>query len=410
MGPHRSNREPPDPFGADILASRIFGNAEHALLVRLGAVSLVLSATKDVFKRYYRVFVRMKTYSAFTIAESFGSTLLVAALVLTGYGVKGAILAGIILDGIVLGAASFGVIREIGFSWPKFKNAKTLVSFGLPYVPMAFSIWVAGVSDRYFLGAFRGAEEVGIYSVSYSLGYTLAMVVFNPIFLILPSIASRLWNEGKKEEVKELFQDTLQASIFIIAPLLVLAVLFSPQIVRLLTTSEFAQGAHNLPIVAFGYGFLMISGFGEIVLSLTKKTHVLPLLFGWSAAVNTVLNIFLIPPFGATGAATATAATYLLHLIVMVIVTSPLLPLAYHPQSLVKIVAASAAAFFLVFPWRPAALWQIAAASVAAFAVYVSATVILKLPTFSILRILLSAIIPHSTSPPPLEGEAEGGS
>jgi len=87
-------------------------------------------------------------------------------------------------------------------------------------------------------------------------------------------------------------------------------VLFAGEIVHVLMPSRFYGAVPYIAPVLAGYLFLGLYYFASAPFFYYKKTVIVPFLTGSAAAINLVLNLRLIPVFGAIAAAWVTLGTY----------------------------------------------------------------------------------------------------
>ena len=76
-------------------------------------------------------------------------------------------------------------------------------------MPAAYAMWALNVSDRVFLIRYRTLQEIGVYSLAYSLGYLSINLFFNPIWMMYPPAATKFWEELQKVKGKAKVEDYL---------------------------------------------------------------------------------------------------------------------------------------------------------------------------------------------------------
>ena len=161
--------------------------------------------------------------------------------------------------------------------------------------------------DRIMLGIFGVASEVGIYSMSGFIGHEIDFFqrMFNSIFA--PMIAD-LYNQGKRLEMISIFQTVSKWTLLLTLPVF-FAFIFLGDAILSLFGREFLAGWATLMVLSLGN--LINVGVGPVgyMLIMTGRPG-LELLNSWiSGIMNIALNLWLIPRYGALGAAFATAIT-----------------------------------------------------------------------------------------------------
>jgi O-antigen/teichoic acid export membrane protein len=178
--------------------------------------------------------------------------------------------------------------------------------FGLPLVPTALFLWTTNFSDRLFLVKLADTEEVGLYSVGVRIAS--AMVLLLTAFrLAWPAFAFSIEDE---REARRTYAYVLTYLVLVTTWVATALTLLSPWIVDWLAAPDFATastvvGPLAFAAVAFGAYIVVAIGVGR-----ARRTQFNWVVTGAAAAVNVVLNLVLIPPYGMMGAAVATIAAY----------------------------------------------------------------------------------------------------
>lgn len=238
-----------------------------------------------------------------------GATVL-AVVVLDG-GVMGWLAAIIGANALTLALAAVIVPyrRPRPFEWRYTKDA---LSLGLPMVPHYMSHWGLQVADRLVLATVVSATAVGVYSLAANMAI--------PAMVILTSVTQGFYpaysRAGSSAEGRSELGNTVMLQIAIVAVVTLSGALLAPVAVDLLTPPSYAGAAELAAWIVLGYGFLGLYGIPMTLSSLTLGTTK----GVWKVTVSaTVINIamvaYLVPEFGLTAAAVASAVGYGLLLI-----------------------------------------------------------------------------------------------
>jgi len=199
---------------------------------------------------------------------------------------------------------------------PKAHDVKLWVGVALPIL-MAESFYLLLThADLLMLQQFRSPEDVAVY---YAAVKTLALVAFI-YFSIAATTAHRVAayhaagdRAGLETFMRKAIALTFWPSVAATAVLLALGKpilsLFGPQ---------FTEGYHLMFILAVGLLARAAIGPMERFLNVIGKQGVNALIYGGAFAVNIVLCIVLIPPFGAAGAAIAISTALIVETIALV--------------------------------------------------------------------------------------------
>ena len=296
---------------ADSFAITILKDISAAPLIKIASVVILLQALDLASLEFFRAFGRMKKYSGLMLLQTVAEVGFVAYFVLAGFGLFGAVISLVISRGIVLLIGASYIFKEIGFRLPKFYGLWDYLKFGLPLVPTAMLGWITSSSDRYLIGFFSSSQMVGIYSAAYNIGMMIGFFGA-PLQIILFPTISKLYEEGKEQEMKTYLAYSLKYFLLFTIPSLFGLCILSRQILLIMTRPEFvAQGSLVLPIVAVG---ALFSGlYGAIfawILIVAKRTRLIFVLVSFSALINLFLNILFIPVYGIIAAAITTLIAY----------------------------------------------------------------------------------------------------
>ena len=300
---------------ADCFAITILKDISAAPLIKIASVVILLQALDLASLEFFRTFGRMKKYSGLMLLQTFAEVGFVAYFVLAGFGLLGAVVSLLVSRGIVLLIGASFIFKEIGFRLPRFYGLKDYLKFGLPLVPAGLVGWITSSSDRYLIGYFFSPQQVGIYSAAYNIGMMIGFFGA-PLQIILFPTISKLYEEGKNQEMKTYLAYSLKYFLLFAIPSLFGLCLLSRQILLIMTRPEFvAQGAMVLPIVAIGALFFDLYGCIFIfILIVEKRTKLIFALVSLSAMINLFLNILFIPVYGITVAAITTLIAYFILL------------------------------------------------------------------------------------------------
>jgi O-antigen/teichoic acid export membrane protein len=98
--------------------------------------------------------------------------------------------------------------------------------------------------------------------------------------------------------------------VALVGGICLLGVLFAGEIVHILMPPSYYGSVPYVAPVLVGYLMLGFYFFAAMPIFYHKKTVLLPFLTGTAAGINVLLNIWLVPRYGAIASAWVTAATY----------------------------------------------------------------------------------------------------
>ncbi len=191
---------------------------------------------------------------------------------------------------------------------------RSLLRFGIPFIPTGLASMVTQVIDRPILLALTSAATVGVYQANYKLGIFMMLFVsmfqyaWQPFFL----------KNAARPDARILFGKVLTAFLLAASVIFIVLSLFTENIVKMsifgfhLVGQDFWEGLPIVPIILLAYLFNGLYVNFMAGLQIEKKTHFMPIVTGAGALVNVAANFLLIPRFGYFGAAWATLLSYLI--------------------------------------------------------------------------------------------------
>jgi O-antigen/teichoic acid export membrane protein len=295
---------------ADFIAGAFFDGATQIVIIT--GVAVLLSSLRWVYLGVFRTFRQMKKYSISMIAGTCGEIGLIAYLILNGHGILSMVLAVVAIRAVIFLILFFLIKSQIGIKRPHFSRIKEYLGFGLPTIPGNISSWVIASSDRYVIGYFLGATSVGIYSAGYALG-SIPFMFAGVLGFVLPPTLSKLYDEGRMNEVKTHLSYSLKYSLAIAIPFVFGAAILAEPVLRLFSTPEIAsKGYLVLPLVALSSLSWCIYIVILQILVMAKKMRIVGVSWIIAALANLLLNIIVVPRVGILGAAVTTVVAYLL--------------------------------------------------------------------------------------------------
>ena len=182
-----------------------------------------------------------------------------------------------------------------------------MLAYSLPLVPDAIFVYIVGFFGQTFLAGMQSAAVSGIYSVAYRVPTLIALVA--SIFVDAWQLS--MVNDNSRQEQIRFFSNvgnTYSSIVFIIASG---GIMCAKLAMMILAVPSYFVGWMFIPLLAVGAGFNCLSSFQKSVYLLEKRTIPSFLSTAFSAVVNILLNVLLIPQYGGMGAATASMVSYI---------------------------------------------------------------------------------------------------
>jgi O-antigen/teichoic acid export membrane protein len=248
----------------------------------------------------------------------FWRSILVAALtalfvIVFAGGWRGA--AAAMLVAAVALAAAVGVPALRPWVAPRFDRADLRHAFryGVGLVPHTLGTMGIRSIDRFVVAYYAGAAANGLYWVGYQVGFVISLVA---------DAVNRAWTPWLYAKLTENSTATDRRIVRLtygyfagIAACAVLLSIVAPFVIQVALAPEFHGSEAFVWWIAVGFAFngmyAAVAGF----VFYSGRTMILSWITGASAIVSLVLNLALVPRYGAIGAAQAAAAAFFLKFV-----------------------------------------------------------------------------------------------
>lgn len=266
-----------------------------AHVVRMQERGLAFSATQILPKAFLLIFVAM--ILVFNLAPSFKLLMLMNSL---------SLVASLIL---FIWLTRETVIKSI--KAPLDKNLlKSMLAFSSPLIAGGLAYWGLTTMDRIFLKVLSGFEELGVYALSVSLAGALT---------VLSAIFSNLWHptiyKWMRQGVKvNKIQEIAEFMFIAVAFLWSMTGSFSWVLIYFLPVEYKAIQYLIIACVSMPL-FYILSETTVVGININKKTNYAMFASISAFVVNAILNYFLIPVFGASGAALASVCAFFIFFV-----------------------------------------------------------------------------------------------
>ncbi|NUC70864.1 flippase [Haloterrigena sp. SYSU A558-1] len=186
---------------------------------------------------------------------------------------------------------------------------RELLTFSVPLAVSGAMSMVLSDIDTYFLTFYSNVGSVGVYHVIYPIATILTSFLEAFAFLTIPLI-SRHHSKDDFRGMRHLYKTVVKWTVALSLPTFLVFVLEPSTVISSTFGAEYAEGGTALAVLSVGF---FIHGFaGPSLAALTSMGHNRLVMYDTIivAAVNVVLNFFLVPKYGLLGAAVATMLSY----------------------------------------------------------------------------------------------------
>lgn len=185
---------------------------------------------------------------------------------------------------------------------------KSLLFFSLPLLFTAILSLIMANIDTIMIGYYMAADNVGFYNAAFLLMHFIP-IFLQPIGDYFMVIATGLVADGSREQLRDLYGSVTKWIFIFTVPLFLTFFLFPSAVLTMLFGSSYAEAAVSLAILVSAEFINVILGPNNRLLVAFGKTKFIMISSVSACVLNIILNVFLIPKFGISGAAIATASS-----------------------------------------------------------------------------------------------------
>ncbi|MBQ7357118.1 MAG: polysaccharide biosynthesis C-terminal domain-containing protein [Clostridia bacterium] len=324
---------------------------------------VLASNIHSVCSQYVCAIGRTKLFAGQGILNT-ALTVILNIIFLAGFdmGIEGYVLSIILADTLTTVFLFFVAKLYRAFIPKKISGAlmREMIKFCLPLVPATVFWWITSVSDRYMVSYICSDAENGLYAAAYKIPTLLTYVVtiFNDAWKL--SAVS----EGESlEEKTGFYSKTFKyyiAIMFMGGGILAVSAQLSSGI---LFASSYETAWIFIPILSAATVFTALNTFMGSAYFTVKRTGMSLWTALVGAVLNIILNVIMIPRWGAMGASVATFISYFVVFVIRAVTMKSFIPFKLYPVKLVLNTAMIVAISVIMSLWG--ARWQGLAASIA---------------------------------------------
>ena len=297
-------------FEAEILIELIFEDADSVALLALFALAIPfvigmevgVGAIRGLENTIYRTYTRDLLYPGVRLV-------VLVVFLIGGAGILAAGYAYIAAAAVTFVAVHFLLNRLMPLVGEVRTHTREMLVFSIPLVISTLLSRLLTRTDTIMLGYFRPSYEVGLYSAAFPLASAMVLILSSFGFMYLP-IASRLDSENKRDEVDAIYKLTTKWIYILTFPAFLTLVVFGDDVLAATFGAEYAPASTALAILAVGFFTRAAFGRSRETISALGYTTYLLVTNVFAFVLNVGLNLFLIPRYGYTGAAVASAVSF----------------------------------------------------------------------------------------------------
>ncbi|MCB5257638.1 MAG: oligosaccharide flippase family protein [Candidatus Cloacimonadaceae bacterium] len=298
---------------ANEIANKILNFPEGIIFLKLITIITLLKVLTNIPMYNIRNREKASLFISINGAYLLLNTLLsIYFLVFRKLGVSGILYAQILSGIMELVALYYFTWDQFSFRF-SFEGLKKMLAFSIFLVPSNISSFILNYSNRYFLSAYMDLKEVGLYSLGAKLAAVIPFLFTEPVKMAFSPYIYNIIDDPQK--CKQQVADFSRIFFVGLAIVATLISLFAKEAIAIIASTNYS-GSHSIVFfLSFSYLFMGLAGIIVNCIHISLKTWIVTLVWIFSAVINIVLNVLLIPKYGRMGASIATMISSLLIVI-----------------------------------------------------------------------------------------------
>ncbi len=192
-------------------------------------------------------------------------------------------------------------------------SSADILRYSLPLFLISIGFLILTEIDTLMLGLLADDVQVGLFAIGKQFANKLPQISLALAMGTMPAFA-RMDNENRAELLTK-FRNILRLNSLVFLPLAAAIILFSPVVFPLLLSAEYQQAVLPLQILTIWILMSTYNIFFNQLLDYQGRARRRAVNFSITMAATVILNLLLIPRYGATGAAISTTVAYFPYLL-----------------------------------------------------------------------------------------------
>ena len=351
------------------IASQIFNRPEIILLIQIASFTIIGDALFKISISAFIGFEKMQYYSLILIAQSLFKTILMIVLVLSDFGVLGAVVGQTVafimvgLFGIFL--LYFNIFRKLKINDIKreiISNLKSMFSYGLP---LSGAVILGGFMAQFYtflIAIYLSDQVVGNYTLALNFAVLVGFFV-QPVATIMFPAFSKIDGQKDSKTLQNVFRFSVKYASLLIIPATFMVIALSQPAVSTLFPGKYELTPLFLSLYLIQFLYTAFGLFvSENLIKGQGRTDLNLKLSLLNTVLGVILSLTLIPFYGVVGL----IVTILFSMLPSIIISLWWIKKQYNAtinyQSSVKIILASSlsAIFsYVVVLFLDVAIWII---------------------------------------------------
>lgn len=223
--------------------------------------------------------------------------------------------------------ALFFIFKQYPFKVPNFGALKKVLHFGIPLMPHGIAGWVMSYSDRFFISNYVGLAETGIYTMAFTLGQAFSVIIQGLNQAWSPFVFELLTKSRRRSRLR-IVQMTMLGLMG--APIAGLLFYFAARAgLTLFFPATYSSGGPYIFWISMSYAFDAMYTLICTFIFFNARTLAISAVTSSVAALKIILSFWIIPRYGAMGAAQLTCLSFALMFVFTWFLSDRIYPLPW---------------------------------------------------------------------------------
>ncbi len=278
--------------------------------INIMLIYLFLFSAVDMFQSRERYYYEYKRSVAISLIISVSTALLSVLLVMNMDDKLSGRIIGSAAPTILIGIGLYAVIIKRGKK-VSIQYWKYALPICLPYIPHVLSLTLLNSMDKIMITKTCGADQNALYSVAYSCGAIITVLITSLNTAFSPWLGEKL-NQKQYTEIRNVSKYYIGLFVFAACGIMLIA----PELLLFMGGESYKEAIYVMPPVAFGCVCQFMYTLYVNIEQFNKKTIGMAIASAIAALSNYILNSIFIPRYGYIAAAYTTLASFAILLFI----------------------------------------------------------------------------------------------
>jgi len=206
----------------------------------------------------------------------------------------------------------FDIKKEIPIKYYIDKGfIKKVIKVSLPLLPVYIGEWLLASLSIYFLAYYYGIEEVGLYSVAFSIA-SLILILRATLQYFWFSTATNLLQNNQMDNFVKIYKNVIKVYLTVIVVGVIFYLFFNHLLINILANKNYIAAQTPIIVLALAFGFFVFSSIFNGVLYGLGETKIIFYGYLFSGVLTVLTSWFLVKNFSVLGAALSSLIGYLM--------------------------------------------------------------------------------------------------